>query len=146
MNFLQKTALWNCSSVILHLTLCNSLAFVKTWPLRLPDCASVCFWQPFFFFFVTCLLASVLCWHGEQAAGSLHSNLPSFVITCPGDTDTHTHAHTHTNTHCCPLCEACQNWQHCGCCFAQAFFSFALGCHLWHYTRDSTVCSSYKQF
>lgn len=37
----RKVSLLNYSTVIPHLTLCNSLAFVKTWPLCLPVCVSM---------------------------------------------------------------------------------------------------------
>ena len=101
MSALREVSLLNCSTVIPHLTLCNSLAFVRTWPLRLPVCVSLFVFVCVFLtlIFSAASLPLILCWHGERAAGSLHSNLPSFVITCPCDTKTRTHTRTHTHTH-----------------------------------------------
>lgn len=45
----------------------------------------------------------LLAWWADS--GSLHSNLPSFVITYPCDTHKHTHIHTISKT--------CQCWQPC---------------------------------
>lgn len=63
-------------------------------------CLLVCFDSPFFFsssFYGSDSLI-LHCWHDGGAAGSLHSNLPLFVITCPWDTHAPTHTHTHAET------------------------------------------------
>ena len=57
--------------------------------------ASVCVWQPFF---SAAFSPLILRWHGKQAAGGFHSNLPSFVTTCP--CDTHPHTPTLSSTFC----------------------------------------------
>ena len=146
MSALREVSLLNCSTVIPHLTLCNSLAFVRTWPLRLPVCVSLFVFVCVFLtlIFSAASLPLILCWHGERAAGSLHSNLPSFVITCPCDTKTRTHTRTHTHTHTrpcdtktrahtptpthCLLSKTCQYWRPCDCVFG---LPIALYRHLW---------------
>ena len=62
-------------------------------------CQFVCAFVSLTAIFCDSSLSLILCWHGEQAVGSLHSNLPSFVITCPCDTNTHAHTCTHTVVH-----------------------------------------------
>lgn len=126
MNVLQKAALWNCSSVILHLTPCNSLAFVKTWPLPLPDCASVCFWQPFFFFLqMPPCFCSLLAWWTSSGKPSLQ-----FAIVCHHlplwhrhpCTRTHSYKHTLLST-LWSMSKLATLWL----LFCSGFFSFALG-------------------
>lgn len=103
---LKEVALLNRLAASLHLALCSSFTFVKTWPVPLPVCVSVLCVRVFCVCVYVCVTAIfsdasfplIFCWHGEQAAGSLHSNLPSFVIACPCDTDRHTRTHTQTVT------------------------------------------------
>lgn len=101
MSALKEVALLNRLAASLHLALCSSFAFVKTWPVPLPVCVSVlcvCVYVCVTAIFSDASFPLIFCWHGEQAAGSLHSNLPSFVIACPCDTDRHTRTHTQTVT------------------------------------------------
>lgn len=107
---LNKVTLRTCPSRVPRLASCHLLIIVRPWAPCLPVCVFVCVFLTAPFFSATSMPDSP-CWHGRGAAGSLHSNLPSFVITCPRDTHAPTHMHTHI----------CRDWRPYDCHFGLSY-------------------------